>query len=33
MARIDRAYVALALVLLIIGDLLGFYMGARADNT
>jgi hypothetical protein len=33
MPQIDRAYVAVALVLLIIGEMLGFYMGMRADNT
>jgi hypothetical protein len=33
MAQIDRAYVAVALALLIAGELLGFYMGMRADNT
>ena len=33
MPQIDRAYVAIALVLLTIGELLGFYMGMRADNT
>jgi hypothetical protein len=32
MARIDRAYVALALVLLIVGELLGFYMGMMNDT-
>jgi len=32
MARIDRAYVALALVLLIVGELLGFYMGMVNDT-
>ena len=32
MAQIDRAYVALALALLIIGELLGFYMGMMNDN-
>ena len=31
MARIDRAYVALALALLIVGEVLGFYMGATND--
>ena len=31
MAQIDRAYVALALVLLIIGEALGFYMGMMND--
>ena len=33
MPQIDRAYVAIALVLLIAGEMLGFYMGMRADNT
>ena len=33
MPQIDRAYVALALVLLLTGELLGFTMGMRADNT
>jgi hypothetical protein len=33
MPHIDRAYVAIALVLLLIGEMLGFYMGMRADNT
>ena len=33
MPQIDRTYVALALVLLIAGEMLGFYMGMRADNT
>jgi len=32
MAQIDRAYVALALALLIAGELLGFYMGMMTDN-
>ena len=32
MAQIDRAYVALALVLLIVGEVLGFYMGMMTDN-
>ena len=31
MARIDRAYVAVALVLLLVGELLGFYMGMMSD--
>ena len=31
MARIDRAYVAIALVLLLVGELLGFYMGMMSD--
>jgi len=31
MAQIDRAYVAIALALLIIGELLGFYMGMQND--
>jgi hypothetical protein len=31
MTRIDRAYVAIALVLLLIGELLGFYMGMMSD--
>ena len=31
MAQIDRAYVALALALLIIGEALGFYMGMMND--
>jgi hypothetical protein len=31
MARIDRAYVAVALVLLLVGELLGFYMGLMSD--
>jgi hypothetical protein len=33
MPQIDRAYMAIALVLLIAGELLGFYMGMKADNT
>lgn len=33
MARIDRAFVAIGLAWLILGMLLGFYMGARGDNT
>ena len=32
MAHIDRAYLALALVLLLLGDLLGFYMGISNDT-
>jgi hypothetical protein len=32
MPQIDRAYVAIALFLLIIGELLGFYMGMRATT-
>jgi hypothetical protein len=32
MAEIDRAYMTVALVLLIAGMLLGFYMGVAADN-
>jgi hypothetical protein len=31
MTRIDRAYVMTALVLLFLGELLGFYMGATSD--
>jgi len=31
MAQIDRAYVGLALALLIVGELLGFYMGMQND--
>lgn len=31
MTRIDRAYIAIALALLLIGELLGFYMGLMAD--
>jgi len=31
MAQIDRTYVSLALALLIIGELLGFYMGMQND--
>ena len=31
MAQIDRAYVAIALALLIVGELLGFYMGMQND--
>jgi hypothetical protein len=33
MPQIDRAYMAIALVLLIAGEMLGFYMGMKADNT
>ena len=33
MPKIDRAYVATALVLLVIGMLLGFYMGAAGDSS
>lgn len=33
MVNIDRAYIAVALVLLILGMMLGFYMGASANNT
>jgi hypothetical protein len=32
MARIDRAYVTIGLALLVLAMLLGFYMGAAADN-
>jgi hypothetical protein len=32
MPQIDRAYMALALAMLIIGEVLGFYMGMKADN-
>ena len=32
MATVDRAYVSIALVLLVIGMLLGFYMGASGDT-
>ena len=32
MAQIDRIYVILALVLLILGEALGFYMGMAADT-
>jgi hypothetical protein len=32
MPQIDRAYMALALAMLIAGELLGFYMGMKADN-
>jgi len=31
MAQIDRAYVAIALALLIVGEVLGFYMGMQND--
>ena len=31
MTRIDRAYVAIALALLVIGELLGLYMGLASD--
>jgi hypothetical protein len=31
MTRIDRAYVAVALALLVIGELLGFYMGMTSN--
>jgi hypothetical protein len=31
MAGIDRAYVAIALVLLLVGELVGFYMGLASD--
>lgn len=31
MTRIDRAYVAVALALLLIGEFLGFYMGISQD--
>ena len=31
MAQIDRAYVGLAIALLIVGELLGFYMGMMND--
>ena len=33
MPKIDRAYVATALILLVIGMLLGFYMGAAGDSS
>ena len=33
MAQIDRAYVALALALLIVGEVLGFIMGMKNDMT
>jgi hypothetical protein len=32
MANIDRAYVTVGLSLLVLGMLLGFYMGATGDN-
>ena len=32
MAQIDRAYVGLAVALLIVGELLGFYMGMTNDT-
>jgi hypothetical protein len=32
MATIDRAYVALAIVLLIVGEALGIYLGITHDN-
>ena len=32
MANIDRAYVTIGLVWLILGMILGFYMGATGDN-
>ena len=32
MAQIDRAYVGLAIALLIVGELLGFYMGMQNDT-
>jgi heme/copper-type cytochrome/quinol oxidase subunit 4 len=31
MAQIDRVYVGLALALLVVGELLGFYMGMQND--
>src|SRR5262245_46692438 len=31
MTRIDRAYVATAIVLLLVGELLGFYMGMTSN--
>jgi len=31
MTRIDRSYVAIALALLLIGELLGLYMGLKSD--
>ena len=31
MAQIDRAYVGVALAMLIVGELLGFYMGMQND--
>jgi len=33
MAKIDRAYIATALILLVIGMVLGFYMGATGDSS
>ena len=33
MAKIDRLYIATALLLLVIGMALGFYMGAAGDST
>ena len=33
MAKIDRLYIATALSLLVIGMVLGFYMGAAGDGT
>jgi peptidoglycan/LPS O-acetylase OafA/YrhL len=33
MAKIDRVYIATALILLVIGMVLGFYMGAAGDGT
>ena len=33
MPQIDRAYMVIALVLLIAGEMLGFTMGMKADNT
>jgi hypothetical protein len=33
MPQIDRAYMALALALLIAGEMLGFYVGMKADST
>jgi peptidoglycan/LPS O-acetylase OafA/YrhL len=33
MAKIDRAYIATALILLVLGMALGFYMGAAGDGT
>lgn len=33
MAQIDRLFVGLGLIWLILGMLLGFYMGATGDNT
>lgn len=32
MAQIDRAYVGVAIALLIVGELLGFYMGMQNDT-